>query len=82
MTLPSGKPLQQQVTQLARYDVLTGLPSRGVFLEAMEQAIARARRKSQSFAVLVRFKMPLELENDVAAILTEFGLPPQLLESE
>ena len=30
----------------------------------------------------VQFKTPLELENDIAAILTESGLPPNLLELE
>jgi diguanylate cyclase (GGDEF)-like protein/PAS domain S-box-containing protein len=41
-----------QITQLARYDVLTGLANRGVFVEALEQAIARAQRRSQTFSVL------------------------------
>jgi predicted signal transduction protein with EAL and GGDEF domain len=31
---------------------------------------------------VVQFKTPLEMENDIAAILAETGLPPQLLELE
>jgi EAL domain-containing protein (putative c-di-GMP-specific phosphodiesterase class I) len=31
---------------------------------------------------VVQFKTPLEMENDIAAILAEFGLSPQLLELE
>jgi diguanylate cyclase (GGDEF)-like protein/PAS domain S-box-containing protein len=46
------KRTQQQIADLARFDVLTGLPNRRMFLEAMENAIARARRSIQSFAVL------------------------------
>ena len=46
------KSAQQQIADLARFDVLTGLPNRRMFLEAMGQAIARARRGVQSFAVL------------------------------
>jgi diguanylate cyclase (GGDEF)-like protein/PAS domain S-box-containing protein len=46
------KNAQQQIAHLARFDTLTGLPNRTVFLEAMEQAIVRARRGVQSFAVL------------------------------
>jgi diguanylate cyclase (GGDEF)-like protein/PAS domain S-box-containing protein len=44
--------------RLARYDVLTGLANRAVFVEAMEQAIARARRGGPGFAVLY-----LDLDN-------------------
>ena len=37
---------------MARYDSLTGLANRRVFVEALEQAIARAHRGFTSFAVL------------------------------
>jgi diguanylate cyclase (GGDEF)-like protein len=37
---------------MARFDVLTGLANRGVFVEALEQTIARARQGESSFAVL------------------------------
>jgi len=43
---------------LARYDVLTGLANRAVFVEAVEHAIARARRGGPGFAVLY-----LDLDN-------------------
>jgi diguanylate cyclase (GGDEF)-like protein len=37
---------------LARHDVLTGLANRGVFVEALQAAIAQARRGADVFAVL------------------------------
>lgn len=46
------KRAEEQISHLARYDLLTGLANRGVFVEALEQAIARARRAASSFAVL------------------------------
>ena len=46
------KSAQQQIADLARFDVLTGLPNRRMFLEAMGQATTRAHRGVQSFAVL------------------------------
>ena len=46
------KRTQEQLTHLARHDGLTGLPNRAVFLEAMQQAIARAHRDGKGFAVL------------------------------
>lgn len=42
----------EQILQMARFDVLTGLANRRVFAEAIEKAIDRARRKGESFAVL------------------------------
>lgn len=38
--------------KMARYDVLTGLANRAVFVEALEHAIAAAKRGEKSFAVL------------------------------
>jgi diguanylate cyclase (GGDEF)-like protein/PAS domain S-box-containing protein len=38
--------------RLARYDALTGLANRAVFVEAIHQAIAHARRDGTGFAVL------------------------------
>jgi diguanylate cyclase (GGDEF)-like protein/PAS domain S-box-containing protein len=38
--------------RLARYDVLTGLANRALFVEAVNQAIAHARRDGTGFAVL------------------------------
>jgi diguanylate cyclase (GGDEF)-like protein/PAS domain S-box-containing protein len=38
--------------RLARYDVLTGLANRAVFVEAVNHAIAQAKRGGDSFAIL------------------------------
>jgi diguanylate cyclase (GGDEF)-like protein/PAS domain S-box-containing protein len=38
--------------RLARYDVLTGLANRAVFIEAVNHAIAQAKRGGDSFAIL------------------------------
>jgi diguanylate cyclase (GGDEF)-like protein/PAS domain S-box-containing protein len=41
-----------QIAQMARFDPLTALVNRRVFVETLEHAIARARRTAQGFAVL------------------------------
>lgn len=41
-----------QIARMARYDNLTGLVNRRVFVEALDQTIAGARRCGKSFAVL------------------------------
>ena len=50
-----------KVQELARFDSLTGLPNRSMFLTELERAIARARRQGSAFAVcfidLDRFKV-------------------------
>jgi diguanylate cyclase (GGDEF)-like protein/PAS domain S-box-containing protein len=46
------KVAEQQMTQLARTDQLTGLPNRRVFIEVLQRAIGRARRGEKSCAVL------------------------------
>jgi len=50
-----------KVQELARFDGLTGLPNRNMFLSELERAIARARRSGGRFAVcfidLDRFKV-------------------------
>ncbi len=43
---------QAEALKVARYDVLTGLANRGVFVEALEEAIARARLGDNGFAVI------------------------------
>jgi len=49
----TGRKLAElQITQMARYDTLTGLANRAVFVESLNQAIAAARRSATSFAVL------------------------------
>jgi diguanylate cyclase (GGDEF)-like protein/PAS domain S-box-containing protein len=46
------KRLQARLEHLAHYDALTGLPNRGLLLDRLELAIARARRQQQRVAVL------------------------------
>jgi diguanylate cyclase (GGDEF)-like protein/PAS domain S-box-containing protein len=51
---------EQQVLKLARYDGLTGLPNRTMFMDELERTLARARRHGGRFALffidLDRFK--------------------------
>jgi diguanylate cyclase (GGDEF)-like protein len=44
---------QQRIEHLAHYDTVTGLPNRALLNDRLEQESARARRKSQGFAVLL-----------------------------
>jgi diguanylate cyclase (GGDEF)-like protein/PAS domain S-box-containing protein len=46
------KRAEEQIIQMEHYDRLTGLVNRHVFVEALEQAIASARRDVKTFAVL------------------------------
>jgi len=46
------KRIDEQVIYMARHDSLTGLPNRAVFVDALQQAIERAKRGAESFAVL------------------------------
>jgi diguanylate cyclase (GGDEF)-like protein/PAS domain S-box-containing protein len=46
------KRLQARLEHLAHYDALTGLPNRGLLLDRLEQALARARRQQQRLGVL------------------------------
>jgi diguanylate cyclase (GGDEF)-like protein len=50
----------EQLTQMALYDGLTGLPNRILFQDRIEQLIARCRREDEGFALLMidldRFK--------------------------
>ncbi len=43
---------EAQIEHMARHDGLTGLPNRGVFVEAVQRESARARREGTLFAVL------------------------------
>ena len=43
---------EQKIAQLAHYDMLTKLPNRTLFYDRLEQAIARAKRYNQRFAVM------------------------------
>ncbi|MGD1068191.1 MAG: PAS domain S-box protein, partial [Vulcanimicrobiaceae bacterium] len=40
------------IERMARFDVLTGLPNRRLFIEALEKAISRENRYGEGFAVL------------------------------
>ena len=46
------KRASEQITQMAHHDLLTGLANRGVFVKALDQAMARAQRRAGSFALL------------------------------
>jgi diguanylate cyclase (GGDEF)-like protein/PAS domain S-box-containing protein len=46
------KQLEEKLIRTARYDFLTDLPNRAVFVEELGRVIARARRDGRSFAVL------------------------------
>ena len=46
------KRAEEQIRRMARYDKLTGLVNRQVFVEALEVAVARARRDGRCFALL------------------------------
>ena len=46
------KRADQQISRMARYDTLTGLVNRQVFVETLNRTIARAQRDDTGFAVL------------------------------
>lgn len=46
------KTAEQKIAQLAYFDVLTNLPNRTLFYDRLDQAVARARRYQQKFAVM------------------------------
>jgi diguanylate cyclase (GGDEF)-like protein/PAS domain S-box-containing protein len=46
------KQLDENIKHYAMYDQLTDLPNRRLFMDRIEQAIARARREQKSFALL------------------------------
>ena len=46
------KRMQERIAQMAHHDILTGLPNRSVFVEVLQQAIARERRSGEGFAIL------------------------------
>jgi len=54
------KKAEEKAEYLVYYDALTGLPSRGLFMDRLRQGIARAERSSRNVAVLImdidRFK--------------------------
>lgn len=46
------KRAEAQIARMARYDALTGLANRNVFVEGLQRSIAVARRSGKQFAVL------------------------------
>ena len=46
------KRAEEQIRRMAHYDFLTGLANRGVFVDALQQVIARSRRYAENFAIL------------------------------
>ncbi|CAN5196770.1 hypothetical protein BH11PSE10_BH11PSE10_15970 [soil metagenome] len=52
MDITAMKLAQQQLSELARADALTGLPNRRQFDERLTQALARARREGSALALL------------------------------
>ena len=46
------KLLEEELVRMARHDVLTGLPNRAAFVEALEFSIAQAARNGKTFALL------------------------------
>jgi diguanylate cyclase (GGDEF)-like protein len=50
--ITARKEADDKIAYLARYDGLTGLVNRGVFVEALKQAIARSQRGAKGLAVL------------------------------
>jgi len=55
---------EQRIAQLAHFDVLTDLPNRTLFYDRLDQAVARARRYKQKFAVLFLDLNDFKLVND------------------
>ena len=55
----------EQFTHLAHHDILTGLPNRILFYDRLNQAITRARRDKESFAVLFLDLDGFKLINDM-----------------
>jgi len=50
--ITASKRAAAHALRLARFDVLTGLANRSVFVEALQHAVARAKRTEKGFAVI------------------------------
>lgn len=59
------KQSQQQLWFLANHDSLTRLPNRNLFMNRMEQAIARAQRQGRNFGILFLDLNGFKLINDL-----------------
>jgi len=51
MDITSSKKQQEQLSLMAHYDVLTGLPNRSLFIDRFNQAIAHSKRTENQLAV-------------------------------
>ena len=56
---------QDEISKLATTDSLTGLPNRALFLDRLQQAVSRAEREQQSFALLFADLDHFKAVNDV-----------------
>jgi diguanylate cyclase (GGDEF)-like protein/PAS domain S-box-containing protein len=50
--ISSRKTVELKIAQLAHFDELTNLPNRNLFYDRLDQAVARAKRYHQKFAIL------------------------------
>ena len=50
--ISSRKTVEQKIAQLAHFDELTNLPNRNLFYDRLDQAVARAKRYHQKFAIM------------------------------
>jgi diguanylate cyclase (GGDEF)-like protein/PAS domain S-box-containing protein len=50
--ITSRKDAEKTINSLAYYDILTGLPNRGMFLDRLHQALAMARREGHTVGLL------------------------------
>lgn len=61
MDITERKQIEQRITHMANHDSLTGLPSRKLFKEHLQQALLRIQRNDESFALMFvdldRFKV-------------------------
>jgi diguanylate cyclase (GGDEF)-like protein/PAS domain S-box-containing protein len=58
------KTAEQRIEHLAHFDILTNLPNRILFYDRLDQAVARAKRYRQKFAVLFLDLDGFKLVND------------------
>jgi diguanylate cyclase (GGDEF)-like protein len=51
--ITAQKRAEAELAYMARYDTLTGLPNRAVFLESVREAVARTRETGEEFSILM-----------------------------
>lgn len=84
MDVTALKRVQQQLSALARFDTLTGLPNRHQFNEKIAEALARAKRSGNALALMFldidRFKAINDTQGHAAGdgVLQEFARRLQL----